>query len=130
MDNQHHQLVHQRPTLRDPNQLVEFQNTSIRNPYPAPFNEPFYLIMNLAIGGTLGGTVDNSIFPSDMQVDYVRYYNLTAPLQLTAGLGGGKISLTWPSNIVCHLESSTSLSPTSVWTNVAGATTPFSFTPL
>jgi beta-glucanase (GH16 family) len=105
-------------------------NTINQNPYPAPFNQPFYLIMNLAIGGTLGGTIDNSIFPSDMQVDYVRLYNQTAPLQLTASLSNRKFSLTWPSNIVCHLESATNLSATASWTNVAGAVTPFSTNPL
>jgi beta-glucanase (GH16 family) len=104
-------------------------NTRIQNLYPAPFNEPFYLIMNLAIGGTLGGAIDASIFPSDMQVDYVRLYNLTAPLQFTAGLSGGNLSLTWPSNIVCHLESATNLSGATCWTNVAGAAPAFSVTP-
>jgi len=105
-------------------------NTGNLNPYPAPFNEPFYLIMNLAIGGTLGGSIDDSIFPSDMQVDYVRVYDLTAPLRLTASLSGGKLSLTWPSNILCHLESAINLSGGSPWTNVAGAAPPFSATPL
>ncbi len=104
-------------------------DNSTINPYPAPFNKPFYIIMNLAIGGTLGGTINNSIFPCDMQVDYVRLYNLTAPLQLTSSLSGGKLLLTWPSNIVCHLESTTNLSVASAWTNVAGAVTPFSVTP-
>jgi beta-glucanase (GH16 family) len=105
-------------------------NTSIQNPYPAPFNEPFYFIMNLAIGGTLGGSINNSIFPADMQVDYVRVYNLTAPLQLTASLNGNNFLLTWPSNIVCHLQSATNLSGAFAWTNVVGAATPFSVTPL
>jgi beta-glucanase (GH16 family) len=105
-------------------------NTGLQNPYPAPFNEPFYLIMNLAIGGALGGAIDNSIFPSDMQVDYVRLYNLTAPLQLTAELSDGNLSLTWPSNIVSHLESATNLSGASPWTNVTGAAPPFSVAPL
>lgn len=41
-----------------------------------PFNQPFYLILNLAIGGGWGGKmgVDNSIFPAVMEVDYVRVY--------------------------------------------------------
>ncbi|MEC9485425.1 MAG: glycoside hydrolase family 16 protein [Candidatus Izemoplasma sp.] len=30
-----------------------------------PFHQPFYLIMNLAIGGKFGGPVDDSIFPKD-----------------------------------------------------------------
>ena len=41
-----------------------------------PFNQPFYLILNLAIGGGWGGKmgVDDSIFPVVMEVDYVRVY--------------------------------------------------------
>jgi beta-glucanase (GH16 family) len=104
--------------------------------YPTPFNQPFFIIMNVAVGGSYLGnpstnTINaNSTFPGQMMVDYVRLYNLTAPLQLTAGLSGGKLLLTWPSNIVCHLESAANLSGASAWTNVAGAATPFSATPL
>jgi beta-glucanase (GH16 family) len=41
-----------------------------------PFNQPFFFILNIAIGGTWGGAqgVDNSIFPVTMDVDYVRVY--------------------------------------------------------
>jgi len=41
-----------------------------------PFDHPFHLLMNIAIGGSWGGVegVDNSIFPVQMQVDYVRVY--------------------------------------------------------
>jgi beta-glucanase (GH16 family) len=39
-----------------------------------PFDAPQYLLINLAIGGTLGGSVDDSIFPVSMEVDYVRVY--------------------------------------------------------
>jgi len=41
-----------------------------------PFNKPFYLIMNIAIGGDWGGAqgVDPSIFPQRMEIDYVRVY--------------------------------------------------------
>ncbi len=39
------------------------------------FNHPFYLILNLAIGGNFGGKVDPELtFPRDMLVDYVRVY--------------------------------------------------------
>ncbi|MGC8765595.1 MAG: glycoside hydrolase family 16 protein [Brevinematia bacterium] len=43
-----------------------------------PFDQKFYLIMNIAIGGTWGGAkgIDNSIFPQRMEVDYVRIYKL------------------------------------------------------
>lgn len=39
-----------------------------------PFDKPYYLILNLAIGGNWGGEVDDSIFPCEMQIDYVRMY--------------------------------------------------------
>ncbi len=44
-----------------------------------PFNSPFFLIMNVAIGGTWGGAqgVDDSIFPVQMEIDYVRVYQAT-----------------------------------------------------
>lgn len=43
-----------------------------------PFNQPFYLAISLAVGGTKGGNwgVDSSIFPAEMKIDYVRYYQL------------------------------------------------------
>ncbi|MED5621095.1 glycoside hydrolase family 16 protein [Ideonella sp. BN130291] len=39
-----------------------------------PFNKPQFLLLNLAIGGALGGPVDDTIFPLQMEVDYVRIY--------------------------------------------------------
>ena len=41
-----------------------------------PFNRPFYIIFNLAIGGNMGGTVDDAIFNEKriMYVDWVRVY--------------------------------------------------------
>lgn len=39
-----------------------------------PFDLPQFLILNIAIGGDLGGTVDDGIFPVRMEVDYVRVY--------------------------------------------------------
>ncbi len=42
-----------------------------------PFDHPYHLILNLAIGGAwgrAGGPIDDSIFPVNMQVDYVRVY--------------------------------------------------------
>jgi beta-glucanase (GH16 family) len=49
--------------------------TSAHNPYPAPFDQPFYIIMNLAVGGNFGGNPNGETsFPGEMQVDYVRVY--------------------------------------------------------
>ena len=39
-----------------------------------PFDAPQFLILNVAIGGDLGGKVDDSIFPVRMEVDHVRVY--------------------------------------------------------
>jgi len=39
-----------------------------------PFDKPYYLILNLAIGGNWGGEIDDSIFPAEMQIDFVRIY--------------------------------------------------------
>lgn len=39
-----------------------------------PFSNPQYLILNVAVGGDLGGPVDDAIFPVQMEVDYVRMY--------------------------------------------------------
>ena len=43
-----------------------------------PFDKPHYFLMNIAVGGNLGGLegVDDSIFPATMEVDYVRIYTL------------------------------------------------------
>lgn len=39
-----------------------------------PFCKPFYLIFNIAVGGGLGGPVDDSALPFEFCVDYVRVY--------------------------------------------------------
>ncbi len=48
--------------------------------FPAPFNHPFYIIMNLAVGGQFVGSPNTgsinaaTTFPGDMQIDYIRVY--------------------------------------------------------
>lgn len=37
------------------------------------FDHPFYLILNLAMGGNLGGTIDANMNSTTMSVDYVRW---------------------------------------------------------
>jgi beta-glucanase (GH16 family) len=39
-----------------------------------PFDAPQFLILNIAIGGDLGGKVDDGIFPVRMEVEHVRVY--------------------------------------------------------
>jgi beta-glucanase (GH16 family) len=44
-----------------------------------PYDKPYHMLLNLAIGGNWGGIqgVDDSIFPVAMQVDYLRFYKMT-----------------------------------------------------
>ncbi|AOR26131.1 glycoside hydrolase, GH16 family [Formosa sp. Hel3_A1_48] len=40
-----------------------------------PFDKPFYLILNLAVGGYFGGfEVDDTIFPQEFIIDYIKVY--------------------------------------------------------
>jgi beta-glucanase (GH16 family) len=39
-----------------------------------PFDQPFYLILNIAVGGSMGGEVVEENLPFIMEVDYVRVY--------------------------------------------------------
>lgn len=49
-------------------------------PSPWVFDAPFFLILNVAVGGTLGGLVDpDLVLPQAMVVDYVRVYEAVAP---------------------------------------------------
>ena len=58
----------------DNTNYFEFVNPKTGDNTRWPFNNPQYLLLNLAIGGDLGGAVDNSAFPMQMEVDYVRVY--------------------------------------------------------
>jgi beta-glucanase (GH16 family) len=43
---------------------------------PYPFNNPFYVILNVAVGGDFDGNPDaNTTFPQVMQVESVKFYN-------------------------------------------------------
>lgn len=115
--------------------VFETQNnwTSPDYPYPAPFNSPFYLIMNLAVGGNyVSNPTTNAInagtaFPAQMLVDYVRVYQKTAPLAIVAQPSGGHINLSWPTNIVCHLQVQTN-SLLGNWSDLA-TPNPFKLSP-
>jgi len=38
------------------------------------FNNEFFMLLNLAVGGTVGGAIGPDIFPADLLVDYVRIF--------------------------------------------------------
>ncbi len=47
--------------------------------HPWPFDQRFHILMNMAVGGTFVGNPDDSIFPQDLVVDYVRVYDARRP---------------------------------------------------
>ncbi len=56
--------------------LVYTYNPENKNENNWPFDQPFYFILNVAVGGNFGGpAVDDSIFPQQFIVDYVRVYS-------------------------------------------------------
>lgn len=40
-----------------------------------PFNQNFFIIINSAIGGNFGGTIDSNFISSTFEIDYIRVYN-------------------------------------------------------
>jgi beta-glucanase (GH16 family) len=110
-------------------------------PFPAPFNAPFFLIMNLAVGGNYVGNPSTNainagtVFPAEMQVDYVRLYQLTAPMLIsTLTQPDGSVVLSWPTNIVCHLQSATNSAGliggmSTGWYDLPSTSNPFVVTP-
>lgn len=65
--------------------IDDLDNVKLTFPRPAisdsknwPFSQPFYFLINIAVGGNWGGMkgVDDTIFPAVMEVDYVRVYQV------------------------------------------------------
>jgi beta-glucanase (GH16 family) len=47
------------------------------------FNQEFFLILNLAMGGEFGGSIDPAITQTKLFVDYIRYYSIDGVGKLT-----------------------------------------------
>lgn len=58
-------------------QYFEFINENA-GPAVWPFDQRFHLVLNIAVGGSWGGQqgVDDTAFPTRMEVDYVRVYKM------------------------------------------------------
>ncbi len=54
----------------DNNLYYTFGNTGTM-----PFNQNFFIILNVAMGGNFGGTVDPAFTSGTMEIDYVKVYN-------------------------------------------------------
>ncbi|MDX2127690.1 MAG: glycoside hydrolase family 16 protein [Chloroherpetonaceae bacterium] len=64
--------------LIDGNLYFTFNKESNASANEWPFDEPQFILVNLAIGGNWGGQqgVDDSVFPVTYLIDYIRVYNL------------------------------------------------------
>lgn len=60
----------------DGQKFNSYANDGQNNEATWPYYRPQFLILNLAIGGDLGGQVDDTIFPRELQIDYVRVYQI------------------------------------------------------
>lgn len=68
------------------NYSVEWSSTEIKfyvddqlfhtfaNSSAVPFNKDFFFILNVAMGGNFGGTIDPAFIESSMEIDYIRVY--------------------------------------------------------
>ncbi len=71
---------------------VKPRQESDLNAWPAPFDQPFYLVMNVAVGGKFLGNPDkNTKFPVEMVVDYVRVYDKVGGYGATKPRGPGAL---------------------------------------
>jgi beta-glucanase (GH16 family)/putative cell wall-binding protein len=60
-------------------------NQPVKYAFPAPFDKPYYMMLNLAVGGDWDGEpTAETLFPSSMAVDYVRVYEKTGAPYKTA----------------------------------------------
>ncbi len=67
------------------------------NPWPAPFDQPFYLVMNVAVGGRFLGNPDKTTaFPVEMVVDHVRVYDKVGGYGKPRPRGPGKLPFEKP----------------------------------
>ncbi|MEJ2113982.1 MAG: glycoside hydrolase family 16 protein [Flavobacteriaceae bacterium] len=51
---------------------IEYYEIALNN--TLPFDAPFFIILNVAMGGTLGGDIDAEFVEDTMEIDYVRVY--------------------------------------------------------
>lgn len=53
---------------------IDINTTINKSDGKNPFKQPHYVLLNLAMGGNRGGSLENTILPSEYRIDYVRIY--------------------------------------------------------
>jgi beta-glucanase (GH16 family) len=72
-------------------QGVIARRASDLHPWPAPFDQPFYLVMNVAVGGNFPGIPSpETPFPAQLVIDYVRVYEKVGGYGPAKPIGKGK----------------------------------------
>ena len=64
--------------IDDPNNIIyTFHRPVVASEENWPFDQPFFLVADLVVGGQYGGVegVDDSMFPATMEIDYIRVYH-------------------------------------------------------
>ena len=78
-----------------PDSVVFFINDKHTNTYPRietdkegqfPFDKPYYLLIDMQLGGGWVGGIDPNDLPVEMQIDWVRYYKLNPNYQEKSNL--------------------------------------------
>jgi beta-glucanase (GH16 family) len=91
------------------------------------FDHPFFLILNLAVGGNWPGDPSATAFPQRVMIDYVRVYSRADASIPALGLfrSGTNYQVSWPSDFPhANLQRTSNLRLT--WTNYPTATSVFS----
>lgn len=69
---------------------VDASQAADLNPWPAPFDQRFYLLMNVAVGGNFPGAPnDQTRFPAELVVDYVRVFDKVGGYGPAKPIGAG-----------------------------------------
>ncbi len=63
-------------------------NAHVSGGVSAPFDRPFHLLLNLAVGGNLPGPPAAGALPGELEVDYVRVYRCGVNVSTGVGCGG------------------------------------------
>ena len=71
---------------------LEARRAADLNAWPAPYDQPFYLLMNVAVGGNFPGVPrPDTQFPAKLVVDYVRVYDKVGGYGEAKPIGAGRL---------------------------------------